>query len=80
MSLLFARPARGPFRQNNFQMPLKLPVGSSSPRATGKGVADPGGVPGALRWDVPGTCRGKQGTWELVIKDDEILHFNFVGK
>ena len=46
--------------------------------ATGKGVPDPGGEVGALRFDVPGTFRGTQGTWELVIKNDLILHFNFV--
>lgn len=44
----------------------------------GKGVPDPGGVPGALRWDVPGTFRGSQGTWELVVdKSNTILHMNF---
>lgn len=42
--------------------------------AAGKGDPDPGGVAGALRWDVAGTFRGSQGTWELVIKDDLILH------
>jgi len=44
----------------------------------GKGVPDPGGAPGALRWDVPGTFRGSQGTWELVVdKSNSILHMNF---
>jgi len=46
--------------------------------ATGKGLPDPGGVAGALRYDVPGAFRGAQGTWQLVVKDDLILHFNFV--
>lgn len=43
-------------------------------------VLDPGGVPGALRWDTPGTFRGSAGTWELVINTDTntMLHFNFV--
>jgi RHS repeat-associated protein len=46
--------------------------------AAGKGVPDPGGVAGALRYDVPGVFRGTKGTWELVVKDDLILHLNFV--
>jgi len=46
--------------------------------STGRGVPDPGGAAGALRWDVPGTFRGRSGAWELVIQDDLILHFNFV--
>jgi hypothetical protein len=33
---------------------------------------------GALRWDVAGTFRGAQGTWELVVQGDLILHMNFV--
>ena len=46
---------------------------------TGRGVPDPGGVVGTLRYDVAGTFRGSQGTWELVVsKGNEILHFNFV--
>jgi len=44
-----------------------------------KGVPDPGGIPGALRWDVPGRFRGTEGTWQLVAKDDVIFHFNFEG-
>jgi len=31
----------------------------------GKAVPDPGGVPGGLRWDVPGAVNGSKGTWEL---------------
>jgi YD repeat-containing protein len=43
-------------------------------------VPDPGGVPGALRWDTPGALNGRAGTWELVIdtNTNRILHFNFV--
>ena len=42
-------------------------------------VPDPRGVQGALRWDVPGSYRGKEGTWELVIDKNTktVLHFNF---
>jgi hypothetical protein len=46
----------------------------------GQPVADPGGVPGALRWDVPGAFEGSTGTWQLVIDpvNNTILHFLFV--
>jgi RHS repeat-associated protein len=44
-------------------------------------IPDPQGVPGALRWDVKGSFRGKDGTWELVVDkiSKTVLHFNFVG-
>jgi hypothetical protein len=47
----------------------------------GPGVPDPQGVPGALRWDVAGTFRGSEGTWELVYdtNSNTILHVNFTG-
>lgn len=43
-------------------------------------IPDPGGVPGGLRWDVPGQFRGSSGTWGLVVdpKTETILHYNFV--
>jgi RHS repeat-associated protein len=70
---------RGPFKGElarpflkNFQLLVREIM------AAGKGVPDPGGVAGALRYDVPGTFRGVEGTWELVVKDDVILHLNFV--
>ena len=46
-----------------------------------KPIADPGGVPGALRWDVAGTMNGSSGTWELVVdpQTKTILHFLFKG-
>ncbi len=46
----------------------------------GEPIADPGGVPGALRWDVPGAFRGSEGTWQLVVDPIRklILHLNFV--
>jgi RHS repeat-associated protein len=42
-------------------------------------IRDPGGVAGALRWDVPGAFRGSPGAWELVVNPNtkEILHFLF---
>lgn len=42
-------------------------------------IPDPGGVPGALRWDVSGTFQGSSGVFELVIDPttNRILHFLF---
>lgn len=47
----------------------------------GKPVADPGGVPGALRWDVPGALGKTSGTWQLVVDPatKTVLHFLFKG-
>ena len=48
--------------------------------SSGSGVADPGGLKGALRFDLPGSFNGTKGTWQLVInqKTKVIYHFNFV--
>ncbi|MDR1461125.1 MAG: hypothetical protein LBI78_05720 [Campylobacteraceae bacterium] len=42
-------------------------------------ISDPGGVSGALRWDVQGTMNGKQGMYELVVdpNTNTVLHFLF---
>jgi RHS repeat-associated protein len=42
-------------------------------------VADPGGIPGGLRWDVPGSFNGSVGTWQLVVNPstNSIVHFLF---
>ncbi len=42
-------------------------------------VSDPGGVPGALRWDAQGTMNGSVGTYELVVDpgSNKVLHFLF---
>ena len=47
--------------------------------STGQGVADPGGIPGALRYDVQGTFNGSQGTYQLVIhpETNTVYHFLF---
>ena len=47
--------------------------------AAGNPISDPGGIPGGLRWDIPGTFRGSVGTWELVLHPETeiIYHFNF---
>jgi hypothetical protein len=44
-------------------------------------IPDPGGVPGALRWDAPGTMNGSSGTYELVVGPNTktVLHFQFKG-
>ncbi|QDQ27872.1 RHS repeat protein [Chitinimonas arctica] len=49
---------------------------------SGAGRADPGGVPGAIRYDAPGNLRGSSGTYELVVNPTTgtIYHFNFVSK
>ncbi|UNS98430.1 DUF6531 domain-containing protein [Streptomyces tubbatahanensis] len=47
--------------------------------AGSKPMPDPGGLPGAIRWDTPGAKNGTPGTWELVVdSNNRILHFNFV--
>jgi hypothetical protein len=47
--------------------------------AAAKPVADPGGIPGGLRWDVAGTYNGSQGIWQLVVdpSSSTIVHFLF---
>jgi RHS repeat-associated protein len=58
---------------------INSPLTVRSIMEAGDPVPDPGGVPGGLRWDVPGGFRGSQGTWELVIDQPNniILHFLF---
>jgi stage V sporulation protein SpoVS len=70
----------GPFKGEAARPFLNSPHTIQEIMSGGRGVADPGGVVGALRWDVAGVFRGSEGTWELVVKDDLILHFNFAGK
>jgi hypothetical protein len=50
--------------------------------ATGKGVADPMGLAGAVRYDVPGYFNGSQGVWQLVINPttNTVYHFLFTSK
>lgn len=69
---------KGPFKGELARPYLNSPHTVEPILQTGKGVADPHGVAGALRWDAPGAFGGSQGTWELVMKGDTILHFNFV--
>ena len=69
---------RGPYKGELARPFIKSPHLIEEIIATGKGVPDPGGVPGALRYDVPGMFRGSKGIWELVVDStNTILHFNF---
>lgn len=58
---------------------LNSPLTIQEIQDTGLGVPDPGGIPGALRYDVPGTFNGSQGTWELVVdpNTNTVYHFLF---
>ena len=60
---------------------LNSPLTIQEIMAGGKPIPDPGGFPGALRWDVPGAFNGTSGTWELVIDSttNTVLHFLFKG-
>ncbi len=46
---------------------------------SGKPYADPGGIPGGLKWEVPGSYNGTLGTWEIVydVAKNIIVHFLF---
>lgn len=48
-------------------------------QSAGRGVPDPGGLPGALRYEVPGSLNGSTGTYELVInpQTNTVYHFLF---
>lgn len=61
---------------------INSPLTIQEIEATGKGVPDPGGLPNALRYDVPGTYNGSRGTYQLVIdpKTNTVYHFLFTGK
>ncbi len=58
---------------------LNSPLLVQEIESTGLSVPDPGGIPGALRYDVPGSFNGSHGTYELVIHPEEntIYHFLF---
>ena len=60
---------------------INSPLTVRSIMEAGDPIPDPGGVPGGLRWDVPGGFRGSPGTWELVIDqpNNQIVHFLFRG-
>jgi hypothetical protein len=58
---------------------LNSPLTLREIMAAGKPISDPGGVAGALRWDVPGAFRGSAGTWQLVVdpQSNTVLHWLF---
>ena len=58
---------------------IKSPLTAQEIMAAKPPIPDPQGVPGALRWDVPGSYNGSSGTWELVVdpKHSQILHWLF---
>jgi hypothetical protein len=58
---------------------LNSPLTIDEIQSTGLGVPDPGGLPGALRYDVPGSFNGSQGTYQLVIdpNTNTVYHFLF---
>ena len=72
---------RGPFKGELARPYMNSPTTISEIMAAGKPIADPGGVAGALRYDVAGSFRGASGTWELVVHPETstIYHFLFKG-
>ncbi|MDQ7247298.1 RHS repeat-associated core domain-containing protein [Dongia sedimenti] len=46
--------------------------------AAGRGVADPGGAPGALKYLVEGGLNGSPGTWDLVVSPATGLIYHFL--
>ena len=62
-----------PFMRSNLAIQEIIKTGRGVPDATARG---------ALRYNVPGSFRGSQGTWELVVDQSRniIYHFNFRGK
>ncbi len=73
---------KGTFKGELSRPYMKSPLTVNEIMAAGKPIPDPGGIPGGLRWDIPGTFRGSEGTWELVIhpKTEMIYHFNFLSR
>ncbi len=70
---------RGPNAGKLSRPYMKSPHTINEIMASKQPIPDPGGLAGGLRWDVPGTFRGSEGTWELVLHPDSgiIYHFNF---
>jgi hypothetical protein len=58
---------------------LNSPLLVKEIESTGLGVPDPGGIPGALRYDVPGGFNKSEGIFQLVIhpETNTIYHFLF---
>lgn len=58
---------------------LNSPLTIQEIQSTGLGVPDPGGLPGALRYDAPSSFNGSNGTWQLVVdpSTNVVYHFLF---
>lgn len=48
---------------------------------SGEPIPDPGGIPGGLKWQAPGSMNGSAGTWELVVDPGSgtVVHYLFKG-
>jgi len=57
---------------------INSPLTVQEIESTGLGVPDPGGIPGALRYDVPGSFRGSTGAYELVIHPEDRIIYHFL--
>lgn len=57
---------------------LNSPLTIQEIQSTGLGVPDPGGLPGALRYDVPGSFNGSNGTWQLVVDPNTNVVYHFL--
>jgi hypothetical protein len=70
---------RGPYAGSSSKPYMKSSLTINEIMSAKQPIPDPGGLPGGLRWDVPGTFRGTDGIWELVFHPETniIYHFNF---
>jgi hypothetical protein len=68
---------KGPFKGEAARPFLNSPLTIRQIMQAGNPVTE---ATGALRYNVPGTFRGSQGAWELVVdpRTNTIFHFNFV--
>ena len=57
---------------------LNSPLTIQEIQATGAGIPDPGGIPGALFFEVPGGFNGSQGTYQLVIDPENNIIYHFL--
>ena len=57
---------------------LNSPLTIQEIESTGLGVTDPGGIPGALRYDVPGSFNGTPGSYSLVIDPNTNIIYHFL--
>ena len=69
---------RGPYKGKLSRPYMKSSHTINEIRAAGKPIPDPGRIPGALKWEVDGTFRGSEGTWELVLHPETETIYNFL--